>query len=454
MVDIIAPGQVTTLAAPSGSILDTSFILTWTSVGDDGLSGTATLYDIRYNTETITALNWDTSVIVQNGLIPQIAGSSEQFTVNTLLPNSVYYFAIKVKDEVGNQSIISNVVTATTLPRIYGEFPIVSFLGDSELSIVWLKPNTADFSVVYQYKQWAPVDGPEPSSWNYLGSNTTLKAIDVGERLKGYYVYKFSGLVNGKLYNTRVRAVDQASATTSTDSGVVITNTPQGFSNESPTTDRLMRGLDKKYSNDSNSILYKIFKILAIHLHDFYIDFKNLAIPQLNILTSTGEFVDNWGFLYHVARKQNETDEEYAQRIVRSAQLEKATKGSLARALEPYAENGVVIVEGAFNYSMFYVDVGYFDYDPYVLPSIAGTPHQITFNLNNLLNTTEISFGSELGGQGTDHFSFIIRLKTKASGNPASREVTRNVINAIVKAHKVAGTIYHLYDDGQLITFD
>jgi hypothetical protein len=93
----------------------TSVTLNWTAPGDDGSSGTATAYDIRYSTSPITEQNWDQATQAEGEPTPQIAGSDETFTISDLLPNTTYYFALKTSDEVPNWSALSNVVAVTTL---------------------------------------------------------------------------------------------------------------------------------------------------------------------------------------------------------------------------------------------------------------------------------------------------------------------------------------------------
>lgn len=91
-----------------------SITLTWTAPGDDDRTGTASEYDIRYSLATITAANWDAASQVTGEPSPQLAGSSEQFTVTGLESNTIYYFAIKVADEIPNWSGISNVAVRST----------------------------------------------------------------------------------------------------------------------------------------------------------------------------------------------------------------------------------------------------------------------------------------------------------------------------------------------------
>ena len=115
----------TTLAAPDvtrpapvalnvTSVTDTTASLGWSAVGDDSLTGTATSYDIRYSTATIMSANWATATQVSGEPAPQASGSPQSYTVTGLARQRQYYFAIKVTDDAGNVSALSNVPAGTT----------------------------------------------------------------------------------------------------------------------------------------------------------------------------------------------------------------------------------------------------------------------------------------------------------------------------------------------------
>ncbi|MCC6651067.1 MAG: S8 family serine peptidase, partial [Candidatus Eisenbacteria bacterium] len=110
--DSIAPGAVSDLAtATPGS---TTMGLTWTATGDDGGTGRASRYDIRWSTSPIDDTNFAAATPV-TGPTPQTAGSAESFEVPGLAYSTLYYFALKAADEFGNTGPLSNLASGSTL---------------------------------------------------------------------------------------------------------------------------------------------------------------------------------------------------------------------------------------------------------------------------------------------------------------------------------------------------
>jgi hypothetical protein len=112
--DVTAPASVVDLA-----VLDktaTSITVGFTMTGDDGNNGQASTYDIRYSTEMITESNWDAAQNPTNESVPPAAGETVTYQLTGLEPETPYYIAVKVSDEVPNWSGLSNVVSATTDP--------------------------------------------------------------------------------------------------------------------------------------------------------------------------------------------------------------------------------------------------------------------------------------------------------------------------------------------------
>ena len=111
--DSTPPAKITNLATSEPTT--NSITLTWTAPGDDGNQGTASQYDIRYlEGATITDANWASATPCAGQPSPQLAGSSETFTVGGLAAGTTYFFAIKTADEVLNWSAISNCPSGTT----------------------------------------------------------------------------------------------------------------------------------------------------------------------------------------------------------------------------------------------------------------------------------------------------------------------------------------------------
>jgi hypothetical protein len=111
--DTVAPSAVTDLAADGTT--QTGLTLSWTAPGDDGSSGTATSYDVRYSTSPITSSNWANATPISGVPAPHASGTAESFTVTGLTGGVTYYFALKAGDEVPNWSSLSNVASGTTL---------------------------------------------------------------------------------------------------------------------------------------------------------------------------------------------------------------------------------------------------------------------------------------------------------------------------------------------------
>jgi hypothetical protein len=111
-LDLTPPAAITDLAATGSDT--TSVDLEWTAPGDNGSTGTAASYEVRYSTSAIDSGNWSAATLVPNVPAPQPAGASEQLHVGGLQPMTTYYFAIRTTDQEHNVSALSNVAGRTT----------------------------------------------------------------------------------------------------------------------------------------------------------------------------------------------------------------------------------------------------------------------------------------------------------------------------------------------------
>lgn len=111
--DNTPPDSITDLRIVDNDSSD-SATLTWTAPGDDGSTGQAALYDLRYSTSNITDSNWNQATQGQGEPVPHTVGYQEVFIASGLKSSTTYYFAVKTSDEAGNWSGLSNIVSRTT----------------------------------------------------------------------------------------------------------------------------------------------------------------------------------------------------------------------------------------------------------------------------------------------------------------------------------------------------
>lgn len=106
--NIIPPIKITDLRA--SLVTADSVELMWTSVGS--ASNPPVAYDLRTNSDTlITESNWAQSTPVTGLPMPKTPGGGETFTVQPL-SSGHHYFALRVRLQNGNYSLISNSVCA------------------------------------------------------------------------------------------------------------------------------------------------------------------------------------------------------------------------------------------------------------------------------------------------------------------------------------------------------
>jgi len=87
-----------------------SIELSWLAPGDDGYTGTAARYIIKYATRPISLANWDSIAEVANPPCPLPAGTPQTFTIGGLEKGQPYYVAMRAMDEYNNTSALSEIV--------------------------------------------------------------------------------------------------------------------------------------------------------------------------------------------------------------------------------------------------------------------------------------------------------------------------------------------------------
>ena len=110
--DLTPPNAITDLAVTATT--GNSITVRWTAPGDDGTTGTATSYDIRYSTSSITSGNWASATTVTGEPAPAAPGTQQTFTITGLTGSRTYSIAMKTTDNAANVSTLSNVPSGTT----------------------------------------------------------------------------------------------------------------------------------------------------------------------------------------------------------------------------------------------------------------------------------------------------------------------------------------------------
>lgn len=173
--DNIPPADVTNLAASNPT--STSIDLTWTAPGDNGDTGTASQYDIRYSTSAIIAeTDWEAAAQCTDEPSPSSAGTTESFTVTGLSPATTYWFALKTADEAPNWSGLSNSPSGTTKEAI----PQTMHVSAIDISLKVAGPNVnAIATVAIVDAEGTPVSGATVyGRWSGATSDTDSGATD------------------------------------------------------------------------------------------------------------------------------------------------------------------------------------------------------------------------------------------------------------------------------------
>jgi parallel beta-helix repeat protein len=120
-IDTQSPAKVTNLTVTTTT--SSSVTLSWTAPGDDGNSGVAAQYDLRFSTMVPgmdTTSWWNSATKVSAVPAPKSAGTAESFIISGLQPNTTYYLALKTADEASNWSSVSKVTSGKTQPGAGG----------------------------------------------------------------------------------------------------------------------------------------------------------------------------------------------------------------------------------------------------------------------------------------------------------------------------------------------
>ncbi|MCP4583610.1 MAG: T9SS type A sorting domain-containing protein [candidate division Zixibacteria bacterium] len=203
-----AHAQLITADSTSNSIT-----LAWTAPGDDGNSGSASEYDVRYSTSMITEGNWNSANQVTDETAPQSAGAQESFLVTDLEPSTTYYFAIKTADEAFNWSPLSNVATRTTGDETTPPADIANLLASnpttSSINLSWAAPgDDGDVGTASEYDIRYSTSNITDANWN---SATQVQNEPSPQSAGSSESFSVSGLNSGTTYYFAIKTSDEAS---------------------------------------------------------------------------------------------------------------------------------------------------------------------------------------------------------------------------------------------------
>ncbi len=110
--DFTAPSEVDDLEVVSQA--DGTVTLRFTATGDDRTKGMAAAYDIRWSTSELTAATFYDGAKVDPAPSPQSPGTVEEVSFSTeAAPGTTLWAAVRVEDEAGNISPVSNILQLT-----------------------------------------------------------------------------------------------------------------------------------------------------------------------------------------------------------------------------------------------------------------------------------------------------------------------------------------------------
>ncbi len=250
------PAAIYDLSATPGNAAGT-VSLSWTAPGDDGNTGTASTYVVRYNSAQITEANWASSTNMTGEPTPGPAGTAETMTVSGLTPGQTYYFAIRTEDEIPNLSGISNSPSAVAkesgsalefvyLPLVVRSWPrppetpalhaIQNPGGDGGYTVSW---STAERATSYVLQEAAQATAPTSGDFATV-YNDTGTSHDVAGKGAGRYHYRVkarnssgdSGWSNVEWVDVLWEAEDNDDAPTQANGPLVSGKMYRGYPND------------------------------------------------------------------------------------------------------------------------------------------------------------------------------------------------------------------------------
>ncbi len=209
-LDGTPPAAITDLSAQPGATPD-AVVLRWTAVGDNGSTGPARSYDLRFSTTALTDTSFASATRATVSLTPKLPGGLETFTLTGLNPETAYFFAVKALDEVPHPGAFGNVATATT--ACVAPSAIVDLLatptGASTVSLSFAAPgNNGSVGTATAYRVRYATTAIDATSWATAQEVPSVPPPRAAGQRETVLV---SGLSSDTRYHFAVRAQDGCS---------------------------------------------------------------------------------------------------------------------------------------------------------------------------------------------------------------------------------------------------
>jgi len=201
------PAQITDLAVVSDD--GDSVTLSWTAPGADGNAGTASVYDLRHASTTLTEATWGDAVAIQGVPAPRVAGSVETFTVEGLEVGVEHFFALKAADGTPTYSPLSNVVSVTlesdTPPGRVTDLAVTSG-NDTSVTLSWTAPGAdGDSGRAAEYDLRYAIGALTEETW---AAATRVKGVPPPEPAGTTETLTISGLESNETYAFGLKTSD------------------------------------------------------------------------------------------------------------------------------------------------------------------------------------------------------------------------------------------------------
>lgn len=149
--DVAPPARIEDLSGEAAT--HTSIALSFTAVGDDGMSGSAAAYEIRWSMAPIAGEAEFLAATAASSPVPLPPGTAEEIVVGGLEPETAYHVRVRARDAAGNVGALSDELVVTTKARaklLVSEIAPANDAGARFVELVAATGGWAGDLVVYQ----------------------------------------------------------------------------------------------------------------------------------------------------------------------------------------------------------------------------------------------------------------------------------------------------------------